>query len=77
MTRAFANQPKLDPYVAVKTNYPLDERNPAAGTLAARSAKLEFDEADEIDDNELNQILWLALKGSTPPAPVRSLFGGR
>lgn len=77
MTRVFAAQAKMDPYVAVKVAYPMDERNPAAGTLAARSAKMDWDEADEIDDNELNQILWLALKGGTPPAPVRSLFGGR
>ena len=60
-----------------KVNYPMDERNPAAGALAARSAKMDWGEADEIDDNELNQILWLALRGGTPPAPVRSLFGGR
>lgn len=77
MTRAFANEARLDAYVALKPSHPLDERNPAAGTLAARSAKMEWDEADEIDDNELNQILWLALKGGPPPAPVRSLFGGR
>jgi DNA-binding beta-propeller fold protein YncE len=77
MTRAFASQPKLDAYTAVKVQYPFDERNPAAGTLAARSARMDWDEADEIDDNELNQILWLALRGGAPPAPTRSIFGGR
>ncbi|MFN9919012.1 MAG: bifunctional YncE family protein/alkaline phosphatase family protein [Acidobacteriota bacterium] len=77
MTRVFANTPRTDPYVAVKPKQPLDERNSTTGPLAARSALMDWDEADEIDDNELNQILWLALKGGTPPAPVRSLFGGR
>lgn len=77
MTRVFSSQAKLDAYVALKPSQAMDERNPAAGALAARSAKMDWDEADEIDDHELNQILWLALKGGTPPAPVRSLFGGR
>jgi DNA-binding beta-propeller fold protein YncE len=77
MTRAFASMPRLDAYTAVKPAQALDERNPGAGPLAARSARMDWDEADEVDDNELNQILWLALKGGTPPAPVRSLFGGR
>lgn len=77
MTRAFAKEPKMGAYTALTPQHPLDERNPAAGTLAARSARMDWDEADEIDDNELNQILWLALKGGTPPSPVRSLFGGR
>ena len=77
MTRAFASQPKMDVYTALTPAQALDEKNPGAGPLAARSAKMSWDEADEIDDNELNQILWLALKGGTPPAPVRSLFGGR
>jgi DNA-binding beta-propeller fold protein YncE len=77
MTRAFSNTPKLDPYTAVKPAQDLEEKNPPTGALAARSARMDWDEADEIDDNEVNQILWLALKGTTPPVPVRSLFGGR
>jgi YVTN family beta-propeller protein len=75
MTRAFASEPKLDAYTLLTPKYSLTERNPAATPLAARSAKLRWDEADEIDDNELNEILWLALKGTTPPVPVRSVFG--
>jgi hypothetical protein len=77
MTKSFAKDAKMGAYTALTPKHPMDERNPAAGPLAARSARMRWDEADEIDDNELNQILWLALKGGTPPAPVRSLFGGR
>ena len=77
MTRAFSATPKNGPYTALVPQQPLDERNPAAGPLAARSARMKWDEADEIDDNELNQILWLALKGGTAPVPTRSLFGDR
>ncbi len=76
MTRVFSTTPKLDPYVAVTPTQKLDEKNPE-GPLSARTLKMEWDEADEIDDNELNQILWLAIKGTPPPAPVRSLFGAR
>lgn len=77
MTRAFNATPKLDAYSAIVPSQPMDQRNPAATALAARSARLDFDDADKIDDNELNQILWLALRGTPPPTPVRSLFGGR
>jgi DNA-binding beta-propeller fold protein YncE len=76
MTRAFANQPNLEPYRAVTPKQSLTERNPE-GPLSARTLKMRWDEADEIDDDEANQILWLAIKGTTPPAPVRSIFGGR
>jgi hypothetical protein len=77
MTRAFSPTAKLDVYRTETPKQSLTERNPPAGALAARSAKMDWDEADEIDDNELNRILWLALKGTTPPSPTRSLFGGR
>ena len=77
MTRAFNTAPKADVYPALIPSQPLDQRNPAATALAARSARLDFDDADKIDDNELNQILWLALKGTPPPVPTRSLFGGK
>ena len=53
---------------------PLDERNPALSATAARSARLDFSEADRIDDDELNDILWRAIRKSEPPAPVRSYF---
>jgi len=36
---------------------------------------MDFDEADEIDDDQLNEILWKAIKGVNAPAPVRSFFG--
>jgi DNA-binding beta-propeller fold protein YncE len=64
------------PYVIEKPGVPLDTRNPANTAAARRSARMDFDEADEIDDDELNAILWAAIKGpNTPmPAPVASRF---
>jgi DNA-binding beta-propeller fold protein YncE len=74
MINCFSKTPVLTPYQAEKPRISLEERNPANSPTAARSAKLDFDEADEIDDDELNDILWLALRGTDPPPPVRSLF---
>lgn len=74
MASAFAAKPDLRPYEAEKPRIPLDTRNAAANATAARSAKLDFAEADRIDDDELNDILWLAIRGTKPPAPVRSYF---
>lgn len=76
MWNAFAAKPNLDPYQALKPTHPINERNPAATTVAAvRSAAMDLTEADRIDDDELNEILWRALKKTEPPVPTRSVFG--
>jgi hypothetical protein len=74
MHAAFQAMPDLAPYTAEKPRVPLDQRNPAASPTAARSLRLDFSEEDRIDDNELNDILWLAVRGSPAPAPTRSYF---
>jgi YVTN family beta-propeller protein len=75
MHAAFQAAPELAPYTAEKPRVALDERNPAASPTAARSSRLDFSEEDLADDNELNDILWLAVRGSpAPPAPTRSYF---
>jgi hypothetical protein len=38
---------------------------------------MDFSEADEIDDDALNSILWRAIKQGDPPVPVRSVFSSR
>ena len=35
-----------------------------------RPKRMDFSEADEIDDDELNEILWRAIRGNDPPPPV-------
>ncbi|HEU0141285.1 MAG TPA: bifunctional YncE family protein/alkaline phosphatase family protein [Bryobacteraceae bacterium] len=74
MTACFQAKPNLKPYTAEKPRMPLDDRNPASSPTAARSARLDLSEADRIDDDELNDILWRAIRGTEPPAPVRSFF---
>ncbi len=75
MAACFAATPDPRPYEVEQPRVPLDERNPEKSLTAARSARLDFSEEDRIDDHELNDILWRALKGSQPPPPVRSYFG--
>jgi DNA-binding beta-propeller fold protein YncE len=76
MFNAFTNTANPAPYTAEKARTSLEQRNPPNGQLAERSRKLNFDVADDIDDDELNAILWEAIKGPNVPmpAPTRSRF---
>jgi hypothetical protein len=75
MTSVFQATPNPAPYAAAPPNIPLDTRNPQQSATAARSRRMNFEEEDQVDDDELNDVLWIAIKGNTPkPAPVRSLF---
>jgi len=50
------------------------KRCPPKGSLATRSAKLDFTDVDRADAQELNDILWKATRPGTPtPAPVHGL----
>jgi hypothetical protein len=75
MIASFSQQARPAPYQAEKPRVSLEERNPANSATAARSARLDFSQADLNDDDELNDILWRAIRGTDPPAPVRSMFG--
>jgi hypothetical protein len=75
MNAAFQVTPDASAYTAEKPRVALDERNPAVSPTASRSLALDFSEEDRIDDNELNVILWLAIRGGPEaPAPTRSYF---
>jgi len=58
--------------VHVPARVDLLAKNAATGSGAQRSAKLDFSDYDRADFDELNEILWAALKGTPMPAPVRS-----
>jgi DNA-binding beta-propeller fold protein YncE len=74
MTSSFQNKLDATPYIAEKPRVSLEDRNPAATPAAARAALMDFDEADRIDDDELNDMLWRAIRKDAPPPPVRSYF---
>jgi hypothetical protein len=76
MWNAFASHADTRPFESLPASHSLAERNPPAKTAAARrAAEFDLEEADRVDDDELNAMLWLAVKGSAPPAPVRSYWG--
>ena len=76
MFGVFAAAPSPATYTLEKPRISLTDRNPATSPTAARSNRMNFKDADDIDDDELNAILWAAIKGPDVPmpAPVRSRF---
>lgn len=74
MWTAFMDKPDLTPFTAATPLVSLTEKNPDNTPLARRSARLDFSEADEIDDAELNDILYLGLRNIPAPPPVNSFF---
>jgi len=73
----FTTTPTLTPYMREKARVDVLAKNASTGEGARRSARLDFSDYDLIDFDELNDILWKALKGNQPmPAPVRSALVG-
>jgi len=75
MLNCFSKDPVLTAYQAEKPKISLEDRNPQNSPTAARSSRLDFSQEDLNDDDELNDILWLAIRHTDPPPPVRSMFG--
>lgn len=57
------------PYNAVPAQIDVNAKNDALAYGAERSLKMDFTEYDKIDDFELNEILWRAVKGKDAPLP--------
>jgi hypothetical protein len=72
MATVFQGQANAAPYTAEKPRISLEEKNPAATPAAARAARLNFEEADENDDDEMNDILWRAIRKGRSAAPMRA-----
>lgn len=79
MFACFSDQADTRPYQHVPARIDVNERNTKKSYGAARSAKMDFSEYDRIDDFELNEILWRAVKGADAPlpAPVRRALAHR
>ena len=69
MYESFTDKANMTSYTAVPNQIDLNAKNTAASYGAARSAKMDFSEYDKIDDFELNEILWRAIKGVDAPLP--------
>ena len=64
------------PYTARDARVSLTETNAPSAPGARRSMEMDFSDADEAPDIELNEIIWKSIRGadSVMPAPVRSVF---
>ncbi|HTJ26407.1 MAG TPA: hypothetical protein VMA36_09585 [Candidatus Limnocylindria bacterium] len=69
LSAAFRATPDLQPFEALPERTDVNARNTALSYRAEDSAKMDFAQADDIDDGSLNDILWHAVKGprATPP----------
>lgn len=69
MFACFSDTPDLAPYNAVDARIDLDAKNTALSYGAERSSRMDFSEYDNINDFELNEILWRAVRGADAPLP--------
>ncbi len=76
MTDCFTDKPNFTPYKALPNQIPLDQMNPKISSLkgrqlywAKKSMSMPLEEADEAEDDELNKIVWYAVRGYDTPYP--------
>jgi YVTN family beta-propeller protein len=69
MFHSFTDKPNLAPYVHEPARIDLNATNSPLAYGAERSSKMDFSEYDKINDFELNEILWRAIKGIDAPLP--------
>jgi YVTN family beta-propeller protein len=76
---SFTDKADPTPYEHVPARTHLNAVNATNAYGAERSAKMDFTEYDRIDDRELNEILWRAIKGQDAPIPpvVRRALASR
>jgi len=67
------SKPDLRPYLALKPEVSLDEKNPKVGIGAEQSRGLALSKEDEANEDLFNRILWREIKGSARkyPGPTR------
>jgi len=69
LTAAFATTASQTPYAAESPRISLTERNPPGSSTAKRSERMDFKEADRIDDDELNDICGRRSRERRRPLP--------
>jgi hypothetical protein len=79
MFASFTDKPDLTPIQHELARIDLGATNARTAYGAARSAKMDFSDYDLVDDFELNEILWRAIKGKDAPLPptVRRAIANR
>jgi YVTN family beta-propeller protein len=79
MFASFTDKADLTPYKHEPARIDLKAINPKTAYGARRSARMDFSDYDKVDDFELNEILWRAIKGRKAPLPpaVRRAIANR
>jgi hypothetical protein len=77
MANCFQQKADLAPYQSEPPRVSLTDKNPASSPKAEPSLKLDFSRSDLNDDAELNEILWLAIKGLNLPHRYEVSFHAR
>ncbi len=72
MADIFAPTPDLTPYDPIVPTQDLNEKNPEKTAAARLSEGLDLSAPDRADDQLYNRILWLMLKGETPPPGIQN-----
>lgn len=76
MVDCFTDKPDFTAYKALPNQIPLDQMNPKLSSLkgrqlywAKKSMEMPLEEMDGADDDELNKIIWYAIRGYDVPYP--------
>ncbi len=69
MFNSFTDTADATPYKHAPAEIDLNAKNDRLAYGADRSNRMDFSEYDKIDDFELNEILWHAIKGKDAPEP--------
>ncbi|AHF15353.1 bifunctional YncE family protein/alkaline phosphatase family protein [Niabella soli] len=72
--RSFTSKADYTGFDHLPANVNLSDRNPSKGKLALMSEKFNWSEEDAVPDLVFNDILWMGLKGTPAPSPVRAAF---
>jgi DNA-binding beta-propeller fold protein YncE len=75
MFESFSRTPDTAPFTAISPKISLTDRNSGQAPDAAASARMNFRDADMVDDDELTAVLWHVIKHAAPPPPTTSAFG--
>src|SRR5207253_4222906 len=77
MFACFQRQPEMVAYHPLTPMTDVNAKNTRSSPGAKESARMNFEEVDEAPEDDLNRILWLAIKGPDVPYPApihRALF---
>jgi YVTN family beta-propeller protein len=77
MTDCFTETPDFTPFKALPVTIPLDQLNPPKEKLSKKERELaeiserqNFEKPDRVNDDEMNRVLWHAMKGVDVPYPA-------